>query len=138
MVASADENKHRRHPVDAECLRMLLIHKKLLFQGKERPVLFIRCNPHTYSRDGIRQLVSSTDAVQAEQENSKRESSLLNVVGHNMSGAHLEASEFCTCTMIASWMMIRTGSSAFLQTPRILLERRQLWQNLLYDVNVFN
>lgn len=56
---------------------MLLIHEQLLASGEERPVLFIRYNPHTYYRDGVWQRVSGSDSEQADQQKKEREEQLV-------------------------------------------------------------
>lgn len=56
---------------------MHLIHEKQLLRKDSRPAVFIRYNPNTYMKQGIKQLVSRSDTAQAEKVRSIREKTLI-------------------------------------------------------------
>lgn len=59
---------------------MHLIHEKQLLRKDSRPAAFIRYNPNTYMKQGIKQLVSRSDTAQAEKARSAREKTLVDKI----------------------------------------------------------
>ena len=57
-----------------------MLHDKLLATGSQDPLLFIRYNPDTFHKNGLRQLVSGTDVNQADEAKKNREQVLVKTI----------------------------------------------------------
>ena len=66
---------------------MKLIHQNQLFRADNTPAMFIRYNSHTFLKHGLKQSVSATDTVQAEQAREARESRLIDTIKNAHFGA---------------------------------------------------
>lgn len=66
---------------------MQLVHKRQLAKGDDRPAIFIRYNPDTFYKDGVKQLVSGTDTAQAERVKQEREKELVACLKQDLFGA---------------------------------------------------
>lgn len=66
---------------------MKLIHEKQLLDGDTTPAMFIRFNPHTFLKHGVKERVSTSDKVQAEQARSVREERLIKAITQAQFGA---------------------------------------------------
>ena len=64
-----------------------MIHQKQLSLGDETPAMFLRYNPHTFHKHGLKQLISGTDKVQAEQARQIREKRLVQAIIEAQFGA---------------------------------------------------
>jgi hypothetical protein len=67
VILEVDEHQHKEVSYSIECdlSRMLYVLSAIKCSQNDRPVLWIRFNPHAYSVDGVRQKTSRRDRYRA-------------------------------------------------------------------------